>query len=210
MGRLRDTHDVSAKLGIKVGGDRDARRSSDRRCPEPSCDAADAHEVRHYQVTGFHLKRPMQVPGSIKILANLNRRLQFGREPREAVKVVVNDRLLDPVEAQVIDQVTAVQCFSEIETLVVTPIADRGTNCVDGFKIIPRILPPEPKPPSSRSSVASAATNSGFLSQSPLLLYALTGPTVPPSSTQSGKPAAFASASQAAMSSPETAITARP
>src|ERR1700740_2784171 len=96
------------------------------------------------------MKRPMQVPGSIKVLANLNRRLQFGREPRETVKVVVNDRLLDPVEAQVIDQVTAVQCFSEIETLVkidhqVTPIAGRGADCVDGVKIIPCILPPEPK-----------------------------------------------------------------
>jgi hypothetical protein len=48
MRRLRDTHDVSAELGIKVGGDRDARRSSDRRCPEPSSGAADAHDVRHH------------------------------------------------------------------------------------------------------------------------------------------------------------------
>jgi len=54
----------------------------------------------------------MQVAGSVEILANLNWRLQFGRKPCDAVKVVVNDRLLDPLETLVIDRVAAVQCFA--------------------------------------------------------------------------------------------------
>jgi hypothetical protein len=43
-----------------------------------------------------------------------------------------------------------------------------------------------------------------------LLLYDFTGPTEPPSKTHSGMSAAFASASQAAMSNPATAIIDKP
>ena len=62
----------------------------------------------------------MKVADSIEILANLNWRLQFGGKPREAIKIVVNDRLLDPVETQVIDHVAAVKGF--IATLPIWPI----------------------------------------------------------------------------------------
>ena len=92
----------------------------------------------------------MQIAGPVEILANLNWRLQFGRKQREAVKIVVNDRLLDPLETQIIDRVAAVQCFGEIEAVVESSIkrkriADRDPNSVDGSEIIPRILPPKPK-----------------------------------------------------------------
>jgi hypothetical protein len=158
--------------------------------------------------------------GSVEILANLNWRLQFGIKPREAVKIVVNDRLLDPLETQIIDRVAAVQCFGEIEALVeidhqTKRIADRDPNSVDGSEIISRILPPKPKFESGETSlIAQFNRLFGDLFRvpepKPIAVVAFTGPTVPPRNTQSGRPAAFARASQAAISSPETAIMARP
>ena len=57
--------------------------------------------------------------------------------------------------------------------------------------------------PASGPIVVIGASIAGLVSA---LLCARTGPTEPPSRTQNGTPAALASASQAAMSSPDTAI----
>src|SRR5262249_26953134 len=65
-------------------------------------------------------------------------------------------------------------------------------------------------PPSATSDRASSPRPAASVSQSPLLLYAGTGPSEPPRKTASGMPAAFASASHAAMSRPATAIIAMP
>ena len=56
----------------------------------------------------------MQIAGTIEILSDLDRCVQFGCQLRISVEIVVNDRLFDPREPFVIDHVTALQGFSEV------------------------------------------------------------------------------------------------
>ena len=81
----------------------------------------------------------VQLARPVEVLADLQRRLQLGGEPGVAVEIVVDDRLLDPVEAQVVDHVAAVQRLGEIQALIeidhqLDVIADRLADGVDASR----------------------------------------------------------------------------
>jgi hypothetical protein len=95
VGALRDAHDMRADLWIEMRRYRNARRAGDRRRPQKTRHAADAHEIGHDEVAGLLLQREVNVARAIEIFAYLDRRLQFGGEPSAAVEIVVEDRLLD-------------------------------------------------------------------------------------------------------------------
>ena len=54
----------------------------------------------------------------VEILADLDRRLELGGEAGIALEIVVDDRLLDPGEAEIVDRVAPFQCLAEVKSLV--------------------------------------------------------------------------------------------
>jgi hypothetical protein len=97
-----------------VRRDRHAGRSRDGGGPQPSRDAADAHEIRHHEIARSPLQGIMQLAATIEVLTHLDRRLEIGREPGVAVEVVIDDRFLDPRQTQIVDHMAALQGVAEI------------------------------------------------------------------------------------------------
>jgi hypothetical protein len=59
----------------------------------------------------------VQVARAVEILADLQRCAQLGGKLGVAVEIVVDDGLLDPGQAQVVDLVAALQRIGQIEAL---------------------------------------------------------------------------------------------
>src|SRR5580704_8012513 len=141
---------MRADLGIEMCRYGNACRTNDRRRPQKSCHAADAHEIGHDEVTGLLLQREVNVARAVKISAYLDRRLQFGSEPDAAVEIVVEDRFLDPDQAMIVNHVAAPQGVGEIEGLVeidhqVDIVADRVPHCLYGREVVTWIGAAQPK-----------------------------------------------------------------
>src|SRR5262245_6320349 len=150
MRRLSNAHDVRRNFGIKVRRHGYPGGTANGGGAEPAGDAADAHEIRHYQIARLALQRLVQVPGSIEVFADLNGCFKFGRKPGIAVEVVVDDRLLDPGKTEVVDGVAALQSFGEIEALVevdhqIDIVADGPSNRGDGREVFSPAIAPEAK-----------------------------------------------------------------
>ena len=64
------------------------------------------------------MQRSLQIARTIEIFADLNRRLQFGGELRITIEIVVDDRLLDPVQAKIVDHVAALQRLANVQALI--------------------------------------------------------------------------------------------
>src|SRR4029077_621569 len=103
MRRLSDAHHVSGHLGAAVSRDGYSGRAGDGRRSHPTGHAADAHEVRHYEIAGLFLKRLVHLRRTIEILSDLQRSFQLSCKLRIAIEIVVNDWLFDPGEAMVVD-----------------------------------------------------------------------------------------------------------
>src|SRR5215831_7479205 len=78
---LRHAHEVRADLRIEMRRYGNSSRTGDRRRPQKSRHAADAHEIRHDEVAGLLLQRQVNVARAVEVFAYLDRRLQFGGEP---------------------------------------------------------------------------------------------------------------------------------
>src|ERR1700733_10627753 len=118
---------------------------------------ADAHKIGHDEVAGLLLQREVNVPWAVEIFAYLDRRLQFGGEPGEAVEIIVEDRLLDPDQAMIVNHVAAPQGVGEIEGLVeidhqVDIIADRVPHRLYRCEIVAWIGTAQPKLQGSESA----------------------------------------------------------
>ena len=90
------------------------------------------------------LQRLVQLARAVEVLADLDRRLQLGGELGIAVEIVVDDRLLDPGEAKIVDRVAALQGLGEVQALVevdhqVHVVADRLADGVDRREIVARV-----------------------------------------------------------------------
>src|ERR1700751_4569259 len=106
---------MRADLRIEMRRYGNACRAGDRRRPQKSRYAPDAHEIGHDEVAGLLLQREVNVARAIEIFADLDRRLQFGGPPGAAIKIVVADWFLDPGKPMIIDHLAAPQGVGEIE-----------------------------------------------------------------------------------------------
>jgi hypothetical protein len=86
--------------------------------PEPAGDATDPHKVRHDEIACLSLQCLVHVAGAVEVLADLQRRFQLAGQLGIAVEVVVDDRLLDPGEATIVDQVATLQRLGKAEALI--------------------------------------------------------------------------------------------
>src|SRR3984885_5576840 len=150
VGALRHAHDMRADLWIEMRRYGNACNTGDRRRPQKSRHAADAHEIGHNEVAGLLLQREVNVARAVEIFAYLDRRLQFGGEPGAAVEIVVEDRFLDPDKAKIVDHVAAPQGVGEIEGLVeidhqVDILADRIPHPLYGREVFACIGAAQPK-----------------------------------------------------------------
>ena len=195
--------------------------AGDRRGPQPAGDAADAHEVRHHEVAGLDLQRRVQLARAVEVLADLDRRLQLGGEPRIAVEIVVDDRLLDPGQAR--DRRSRGSAAAPRPRLrpwlkstissMSSPTARRTASM--RRKIVARRVAPEPELEAGEAALVAQLDRLGgdglrALQPQPV---AVVGPHRADRAAEQHaerQPAALASASQAAMSSPDTAIIDRP
>jgi hypothetical protein len=84
----------------------------------PARHAADPHEIRHDVIAGFHLQGGVERARPVEILADLERCLQVGGQSCVALEVVIDDGLLDPGEAEIIDRVTPFERLAELKSLV--------------------------------------------------------------------------------------------
>jgi hypothetical protein len=109
---------VRAELGKQVGRHRHPGRAGDRGRAQPSGDAADPHQVRHDQVARLLLQDLVQLAWAVDVLPDLDRRPDLGGELRQAVDVVVDQRFLDPGQAEVVEGVAPAQRFPEVQALV--------------------------------------------------------------------------------------------
>src|SRR3984885_2978552 len=154
---LRHAHDMRADLWIEMRRYGNACNTGDRRRPQKSRHAADAHEIGHNEVAGLLLQREVNVARAVEIFAYLDRRLQFGGEPGAAVEIVVEDRFLDPAQAMIVNHVAAPQGVGEIEGLVeidhqVDILADRIPHRLYGREVVACICADQPKLHGSESS----------------------------------------------------------
>jgi hypothetical protein len=101
-----------------MSGDVDARCRGDGGRSLPACHSADPHEIRHDVIAGLHLQGGVERPRPVEILADLDGRLQIRGQPRVALEVVVDNGLLDPGEAEIIDRVAPFQRLAEVKSLV--------------------------------------------------------------------------------------------
>src|ERR1700758_134349 len=148
---------MRADLRIEMRRYGKACGTGDRQRPQKSRYAADAHEVGHDEVAGLLLQRDVNIARTIEILADLDRRLQFGGKPGAAIQIVVEDRFLDPDKAMIIDHVAAPQGVAEIEGLVeidhqIDIVADRIPHRLYGRDVVACVGSAQPKLHSSESS----------------------------------------------------------
>ena len=127
------------------------------RRPQESRHAVDAHEIGHDEVAGPLLQREVNVARAVEIFAYLDRRLQFGGEPRAAVEIVVEDRFLNSDKAKIVNHVAAPQRLGEIEGLVginhqVDIVADSIPHRLYGREVVAWIGAAQPKLQGSESS----------------------------------------------------------
>jgi len=101
-----------------MGGHRHAGSSGNRRGPHPACHATDAHEIGHDIVARPALNCSLKVTGAIKIFADLDRRLQLPGKLCVTVEVIVNDRLFDPIQAEIVEHMTSLQGLGEVQSLI--------------------------------------------------------------------------------------------
>jgi hypothetical protein len=146
-----------------------ACRAGDRRRPQKSGDAADAHQIGHDEVAGLLLQREVNVARAVEIFADLDWRLQLGGEPGGAVEIVVEDRFLDPDKAEIIDHVAAPQGVGEIEGLVeidheVDIVADRFPHRLYRREVVARIGAAQPH---RGTSAALASASQAAMSRPP-------------------------------------------
>src|ERR1700719_4329765 len=133
-----------------MGGDLNASGPRQRRRAHPAAHAANTHEIGHDVVAGFGADRFVKDARPIKIFAELHRRLEFAGELRVAGEVVVNDRLLEPVESLVVERVAARQRIAESESLVeidheLDVIARAIATLADRREVVGEALAAEPK-----------------------------------------------------------------
>ena len=105
-------------------------------CLEPARDAANPHQIRHHVIARLPLQRVVKVTRPVKILSNLNRRLSLGGELRVSIKIIVDDRLLDPCQPEVVDHVAPVQSLPDVQALIEVDhqfdiVADRAPHRLD-------------------------------------------------------------------------------
>src|SRR5262245_59508746 len=99
----------------------------------------------------------MEIAWAIEVLADLDRRVQLGSELRMAVEVGVDDRLFNPVQAELIDPMAPAQRFSQIQTLVeidhqVHIFANRLAHGGYRRHIVAKLVASEPKLQASKPS----------------------------------------------------------
>ena len=122
----------------------------------------------------------MEVARSVKVLTDLDGGPEFGGKLGETLHIIVDNRLLDPGKPEIVDDVASLKRFTQMKTLIEIDhqghvFPDRFAHSFDGCDIISAPLAAQSqvqpaKPPSFRSSTASAATASGSFNQRPLLL----------------------------------------
>ena len=150
MGGLGHTHEMRGDLRIEVRGDLHTRRGRDRGAAQPAADAADPHQVRHHVVAGARRDRLVHVARPVEILAELHGRIELAGELRVARNVVVGDRLLEPVQALVVERVAAVQRVAERQTLVevdhqLTVFARSLADLADRCEVVAEPVAAEPE-----------------------------------------------------------------
>jgi hypothetical protein len=148
---------MRADLGIEMRRYGNACRAGDRRRPQKSRYAADAHEIGHDEVAGLLLQREVNVARAVEVFADLDRRFQFGGELGAAIKIVVEDWFLNPGEAMIIDHVAAPQGVGKIEGLVeidhqVDFVADRIPHRLHGRDVVAWIGAAQPNLQGSETS----------------------------------------------------------
>ena len=81
--------------------------------------------------------------GAVEILADLQRRFEFGSELGVAIEVVVDNRLLDPRQSEIVDHVAAKEGVGQVEPLVEVghqlQVADRVAHGCNRRQILTRI-----------------------------------------------------------------------
>jgi hypothetical protein len=82
-------------------------RTGNRRRPQPACDSADTHKIRHHEVARLFLERSVHITRTIKVLTDLYGCPQFCRKLCKTVEIVVDDWLLNPCETEIIDRMAA-------------------------------------------------------------------------------------------------------
>src|SRR6516162_4805310 len=101
-----------------MGGNLNASRARHRSGAQPAADAADAHEIGHDVIAGTGADRLVKDARPVEIFAKLHRLLELADKLRIAGEVVVDDRLLEPVKALIVERVAPRQRIAEREPLV--------------------------------------------------------------------------------------------
>ena len=73
---------------------------------QPAAHAANAHEIGHDVIPGAGADRLIENARPVEVFAELHRRPKLA-ELRVAGKIVVDDRLLEPVEGLIVERGTA-------------------------------------------------------------------------------------------------------
>src|SRR5262245_38179166 len=139
-------HEMGRDLRIKVRGHRNAGSTSYRRCTQPARHAPDAHQVGHDEVPGPRDDRLIQYARAVVVLPELNGRPQLASELDVTRKVVVDNRLLEPEEALIIEGVAALQGVTQPQPLIeithqLDSLAHRFTDGRNGRQIIGEAVP---------------------------------------------------------------------
>src|SRR5262245_16988470 len=116
---------------------------------KPAGHAADAHEVRHDQISRACCQCLGQRARAVEIFAELYRRRQFACELGVAGQIVVRDRLLEPEEVLLVERVTAMQRVAETQSLIEIDhqfdvCSNSAANGPDGREVVFEPLAPEP------------------------------------------------------------------
>src|SRR6516225_261112 len=109
---------MGGNLRIEMRGHRNAGSTSHCCRTQPTGYAPDAHQVGHDEVPGPRDDRLIQGSRAVKVLPELDGRLQLARELDVAREVVADKRLLEPEKALIIERVTALQGVTQRQPLI--------------------------------------------------------------------------------------------
>ncbi len=126
---------MGADFRIKMGRHGNAGSPGNGRRPTPPGDAADAHKIGHHEIARLLLQRFVEFTRTIEIFTDLHWRFQLSGQLGITVQIVIDNRLLDPGEALIVNHVTALKGFGEVEPLIeidhqVHIVPHRSTNGV--------------------------------------------------------------------------------
>ena len=184
--------------------------------PQPAGDAADAHEVRHDEVAAPCAAAPCSSSrGTVEVLADLDRRLELGARAAHSRRGC-RRRSAPRSRSRPWSSIAWQRCSASprfrpwLKSTISfmsspTAVADRGDRReVVGEPSRPRRSLSPVKPPSSRSSIASAATALRCCQPQAVAVVGLhRADASRRAARRAACPAALASASQAAMSRPD-------